>query len=266
MIPHVEIREFARKNGVPESTIERDYAQNWLLSSLPDVMTLKGGTGIRKVYIKEYRFSDDLDFTVVETVEADTLRELIVNAVREAKRKSGIHFDENVIFNEVKNGYEAVIYFRILRRTGSPFKIKIDMTKKENEIIILPLEKRKIIHPYSDDCNAEILSYSIKEIFAEKIRTVFQRTRPRDLYDVWYLSRVGLDVSNVLSKKFEFKRIEPNIDELSARKEHFRNAWKNALRHQLKDLPIFDAVFEDVVKFLRTVIHVNTGHRSWSPR
>jgi len=30
MIPSTEIRERAREYGVPETTVERDYAQNWL--------------------------------------------------------------------------------------------------------------------------------------------------------------------------------------------------------------------------------------------
>lgn len=36
MITEFEIRESARKNGVPETTVERDYAQDWLLASLSD--------------------------------------------------------------------------------------------------------------------------------------------------------------------------------------------------------------------------------------
>ena len=70
MIPSREIKEKAREFGVPPSTIERDYAQNWLLSHLsPIPMALKGGTGIRKVFIEHYRFSDDLDFTLLEPVD-----------------------------------------------------------------------------------------------------------------------------------------------------------------------------------------------------
>ncbi|MEA2034766.1 MAG: hypothetical protein U9N40_04670 [Euryarchaeota archaeon] len=51
MIPLNEIKEKARTHGVPVSTIERDYVQNWILkySSRIDCMVLKGGTGIRKV-------------------------------------------------------------------------------------------------------------------------------------------------------------------------------------------------------------------------
>jgi predicted nucleotidyltransferase component of viral defense system len=42
MIPALEIKERARELGVPTSTIERDYAQNWLLFALrPINMALK---------------------------------------------------------------------------------------------------------------------------------------------------------------------------------------------------------------------------------
>ncbi len=53
MIRSQEIKEKAREYSVPVSTIERDYAQNWLLKYLyhPDII-LKGGTGIKK-YIKK---------------------------------------------------------------------------------------------------------------------------------------------------------------------------------------------------------------------
>ena len=50
MIPAREIKEKARESGVPPSTIERDYAQNWLLAYLrPIPMALKGVIGNRKI-------------------------------------------------------------------------------------------------------------------------------------------------------------------------------------------------------------------------
>ncbi len=82
MIPEREIKEQAREFGVPTSTIERDYVQNWFLSALrPINMAFKGGTGIRKVYIENYRFSDDLDFTLLEPVDADILRTAVIDAM-----------------------------------------------------------------------------------------------------------------------------------------------------------------------------------------
>ena len=95
MIHSREIREKARECGVPETTVERDYAQNWLLKYIPTKnMILKGGTGIRKLYIANYRFSDDLDFTLLEDLEKNDLEDEISNAVKVAKEESGIKFDD----------------------------------------------------------------------------------------------------------------------------------------------------------------------------
>ena len=40
MIPILEIRATARKKGVPESTVERDYSQNWLLFGVKNITSL----------------------------------------------------------------------------------------------------------------------------------------------------------------------------------------------------------------------------------
>jgi predicted DNA-binding transcriptional regulator YafY len=49
MILEREIKELARSFGVPESTIERDYAQNWLLKYLkPSIWYLKVALELEK--------------------------------------------------------------------------------------------------------------------------------------------------------------------------------------------------------------------------
>jgi predicted nucleotidyltransferase component of viral defense system len=74
MIDTIEIRKIARLLSVPETTVGRDYSQNWLLYGITKSnlkSALKGGTGIRKMYIENYRFSDDLDFTLLEDYSLD---------------------------------------------------------------------------------------------------------------------------------------------------------------------------------------------------
>ncbi|MFA4647758.1 nucleotidyl transferase AbiEii/AbiGii toxin family protein [Pyrococcus kukulkanii] len=255
MIPILEIKAVARKERIPESTVERDYAQNWLLFGLSKTslkMALKGGTGIRKAYIEDYRFSDDLDFTLLEEYDRETIRRELLEGVRIARKESGISFKEEVDFKETPNGYEARVYFRIIRASGAPLKIKIDLTKKENEPILLPLEKRKIIHPYSDECNAEIFTYSLEEIFAEKVRSLFQRTRPRDLYDVWRLKDIiELETAlNILPEKFRLKNVQLDMKTFEGRRIYYERAWERSLAHQISPLPEFDRVWNDVLKFL----------------
>ena len=253
MIPSREIREKARRYGVPETTVERDYAQNWLTKYLSTInMALKGGTGIRKVYIEDYRFSDDLDFTLFVEMKKESLKTQIVNAVRDAKEESGIDFGEEIVFNESPNGYEVVVYFRILRGAGSPLRIKLDITKPEKEKILLPIQKKNIIHPYSEGCTANISVYSLEEIMSEKIRALFERIRPRDLYDVWYLwERIDKKkVLHILPEKCDFKGVRIDTQLLIDRKDDFANAWESSLKHQLKELPDFNKTFDKVAKVI----------------
>ncbi len=258
MIPVEEIKEMARRNSVPESSVERDYAQSWLLAflSINIEMALKGGTGIRKVFLEEYRFSDDLDFTLLHEYDKNDIEERVIKAVKAAKGKSGINFLEDVTIKEVQNGYAISVYFRILRTTGSPLRIKLDLTRKDREIKLLSYEKRMLIHPFSDVVETRVLSYSFEEVFAEKIRALFERTRSRDLYDVWRLSQLGIDVSSIIYDKFRFREVTFNIEALLDRRDDFDGSWEASLRHQLNVLPDVDNVFEDVVKYLK-MLHEN---------
>jgi len=250
MIPIREIKEKARFYGVPPSTIERDYAQNWLLSSLGSLnMALKGGTGIRKVYIEQYRFSDDLDFTLVEKYEPDYLVEVIEECVATVREMSGISFQDNVDFINTKSGFRGTVFFRLIPSGADiPIKIELDITEPSNENILLPIENREIFHPYSDTIQSSVLSYSLEEITGEKIRSLFERIRPRDLYDVYHLlSRVDMSVvAPVFHKKCKFKNIEPNLSNLNRNKEQFQMAWDNSLRHQMKQLSHFNEIFDSV--------------------
>jgi len=253
MISELELKEKARAFKVPISSIERDYTQSWLLAYLPK-MALKGGTGVRKAYIDNYRFSDDLDFTLLENSNFNDLTSKIQKAIQETRNASGISFLEDIKSEEVKNGYVFIVYFRILRTSGDPLKIKMDITKKENEIIINPVQKRDIIHIYSDKINEQIKVYTLEEILAEKVRSLFERTRPRDLYDVWYLNKKITFDKPLFQKKCKYKKVEPNIDELITRKTNYEKAWNASLQHQLPELPPAIKVFDGVIEYLKITL------------
>ena len=253
MIPEIELKEKARSLNVPISSIERDYAQSWLLVHLPK-MAFKGGTGIRKAYIDNYRFSDDLDFTLIENINFKDLKDKIQNAIQKTRNTSGISFLDDLKSEKVKNGYAFIVYFRILRTSGDPLKIKMDITKKENEIIFNPVQKRNILHTYSDRINAQINVYTLEEMFAEKVRSLFERTRPRDLYDVWHLNKKITFDKQLFQKKCKYKNVEPNIDELVTRKTNYEKTWNGSLQHQLSELPYAADVFDEVVGFLKKIL------------
>jgi predicted nucleotidyltransferase component of viral defense system len=257
MIRSQEIKEKAREYSVPVSTIERDYAQNWLLKYLyhPEII-LKGGTGIKKIYQENYRFSDDLDFSLTHPIKDKELSTHMNEAVDKAKEEVGINFQISSKFAKTETGFRGKIYFNMIQNaTGTPLSIKFDITNYDNEIILLPTQKKKIFHSYSDELNAEIQVYSLEEIFAEKIRALIQRTRARDLYDTGMLyDLINKDkVLQILDEKFDFKGVILDISSLTKRKEDFLNAWDASLNHQLKVIPDFDIFFNKAITVISEI-------------
>ena len=94
--------------------------------------------------------------------------------------------------------------------------------------------------------------YSLEEIFAEKVRSLFQRTRPRDLYDIWRLKDITQwrDITDIISEKFKIKGVQPEIEEFRRREAHYERAWEMSLAHQINPLPEFDKVWNDILQFL----------------
>lgn len=97
VVPIDEIREKAIALGVPLPTIEKDYVIRWLLNKiylnpfLSQNLLLKGYNCIRKAYIKNTRFSDDLDFTISKYVNERNFKELIVGICKTLTDDVGIN-------------------------------------------------------------------------------------------------------------------------------------------------------------------------------
>lgn len=179
---------------------------------------------------------------------------------------SGVAFDlvglkkTREVFGE--EAYEGKVqYTGPLRHSMGPLKhralprVKLDITFYEQ--VLFPTKKRPLIHSYSDGhmCTRELEVYRIEEIVAEKLRSLLQRTRPRDVYDLWHLlSQRGLelDMHQIVSgfhqkckyKSVPFTGIEEFFDEEKI--ESYANAWESTLGHQLEVLPSFDIVINDL--------------------
>lgn len=71
MIGRQEILDFAADFGLDPQVVEKDYMLGWLLAGIGQHAEIgsewlfKGGTCLKKCYFETYRFSEDLDFTVL---------------------------------------------------------------------------------------------------------------------------------------------------------------------------------------------------------
>ena len=101
MITRADIVERVTEWGLTEEVIEKDYVLGWLLWGIgtdPDLSrtwVFKGGTCLKKCYIETYRFSEDLDFTVLPggPFRPEEVQPLIERCLVRIANESGIDFN-----------------------------------------------------------------------------------------------------------------------------------------------------------------------------
>jgi hypothetical protein len=149
-----------------------------------------------------------------------------------------------------------VYYIGPLQRRSSLPRIKLDLTA--DEILARRGVRRAVWHPYSDSPPTGISAfcYAYEELFAEKVRALGERARPRDLYDVinlfWHTEfRPGAsDVLEVLRRKCSFKSIPlPTYASIVSFLDELRGDWESMLAHQLPLLPPFESFWNALPEF-----------------
>lgn len=100
MIGRFEIEERVREWGLRENVVEKDYALGWFLwaigadPALGEKWVFKGGTCLKKCYVETWRFSEDLDFTVLPDgpVTPDDVLPFLQRVLERAREASGVDF------------------------------------------------------------------------------------------------------------------------------------------------------------------------------
>ena len=269
MIPKNEILDIATSSNLLPHVIEKDYVLGWLLAGINQHITIKdwvfkGGTCLKKCYFETYRFSEDLDFTLSDPshINESFLTETFTEISEWIQEQTGIEIPaDKLIFDIYENprgimSCQGRVYYRGPTSPSSPNqfpRIKLDLSV--DEILVDTPVINPVNHIYSDkpDNSIQIQCYSYEEVFAEKIRALGERTRPRDLYDVINFYRrpesraLASAVKKILEKKCEFKAVEmPSYAQLMNHKDACENGWKQQLSHQLQALPPFESFWEEL--------------------
>ena len=246
MIRPAEIQKKANKEKVRDTQIEKDYILTWILTgvanneALSQALAFKGGTVLKKFYFKDYRYSEDLDFTLVD----DRLsNEEIQNAFKEVF----------LYVREEANIPLSMEDFGIHETANKRVKVDISRT----ELLCFKLEKRPMFDAYSDQEDCSVQCYSLDEVMTEKMRSLLSRTQPRDYYDLWYLSEMeGLEMTD---HRFEFeakarhKGLDPDSlqEKLDGKVNVFKSRWESSMKDQIAELPPFEQVHRELGKHFR---------------
>jgi predicted nucleotidyltransferase component of viral defense system len=259
----------ARGGGrrIPEAVLERDYCLAWFLvglsrSPLREYLVFKGGTALKRCYFGDYRFSEDLDFTLASERPLESILVGLEEVYAQVRSASGIpiHYAREDR-KKHRNNHTFYLAYEGPLPAASPKEVKVDITITER--FVLPLEDRTVLRGYDEYSDltddSKIRVYALDEIGVEKVVALTDRARnePRDLYDVWYLTSKGhVDLATLMSEidgKLEFRgRSRETIGEEFKKKEaRYKELWSPRLGSQLVELPPFEDVFRSVRRSLR---------------
>jgi len=246
LIDKRELLDKARERNLTLGIIEKDYVLGWMLIGLGKIkgLTFKGGTALSKVYFPRlWRLSEDLDFVFEDdfNIIAGELAEIFDRIWRSSGIKLRLKAQHsNPEYLQLKVQYDAVL--------GKNW-IKIDVTR---EAPIDRILSRKLSQRYSDYPPFKVRVETLEEIGAEKIRSLVERKKCRDYYDVWQLTKLTMNkirLKTLLNKKFRYKGIEfKGLDDMfpSDLLEILERYWERELARLVYPVPEMKKVISDV--------------------
>lgn len=229
---------------------EKNYIHIAILFAIsklyPDKFIFKGGTCLMICYNID-RFSEDLDFDLVEDLDLES----VLSNIKFFLNKYNIPIEYKVINKKYSYNYFIYFYGPLYKNTNNTrCKIKLDFSKRKDYV-----EKSSVIkinHTYNEFPIFYIKTLTLDEIFSEKIRTIMVRNKARDLYDLYYLInrnvKFNLDLVNkklsLYNKKFNKKEF---IEAVNNKKE----IWDKEMINLVKIYPSFKVISKQIIDFIK---------------
>lgn len=234
--------------GLPLHVLEQDYVQALFLKEMylsTENLVFKGGTYLRHAYGLD-RYSEDLDFTRFGAVDSPKILE-------DAASKLSMYGLE-ASFTRIEEGpfsiggllrYRGPLYDDTEKSIGA-----IDIEVSTRQDIFLDPVWTRLFSEYPETRVVNVLGLRKEEALAEKLRALSTRTKGRDLYDIWFLLRQGVEVQKSLfERKMGALKEEPVVRIQVSKRE-----WEIDLNVLLLNPPDYEQVLKDVVDRLRNEV------------
>lgn len=153
-------------------------------------LVFRGGTALHKLHLPNpLRYSEDLDYVRSTGGGIGQLTGALLDLGR------GLGFAVKSRISE-----HPKVYWRTVSQAGTPLRIKIEVNTHERSPA-LPLA----VVPFRVESSwwtgeAQVRTFQAAELIATKVRALYQRSKGRDLFDIWLaLTSTGLDADDVLA-------------------------------------------------------------------
>lgn len=250
MITRAHITRRAARDNVPAITVERDYVLAHVIAGLATLeidngLVFKGGTALRLCHIDDYRYSADLDFSLVSGSIEESYEAITLALANTGGSIQGLYLTD-----------EEPPRIAYVGPLGRERRLKLDIAADE---LVLATERQPLLPRWPDlPTDVGVHVYSLLEIAGEKLRCVLQRLQCRDLFDLYLLFEEvqvdSIEAAQVFSPKAKHKGINPDsfAKKFHERIVQYRKRWEDELReHVPGQIPHFGEVERRVTRHLR---------------
>ncbi len=210
--------EIGRKKGLTNKEyIEKDYFQDLFLYNLfrkTNKLVFKGGTALYKIY-KMPRFSEDLDFTLLEKFDVERLVGSVAERMGEMKsvRKTGGSLLMKIGFEGILTAYNTLRFDVSLKNKALR---NFDVKNYVSEYMEINPFSLKVLKPV--------------EMVAEKIHSILARGKSRDLYDLFFLLRLSKFDKRLVNEKLALFDMKFSFSNFRKRVNELESLWERELR------------------------------------
>ena len=244
MLTRRQLREI-RPEGVPLHILELDYIQAVVLRGVyaRDDLVFKGGTCLRKLHGLP-RFSEDLDFSLASPEVGEAEARATVEAGASMMGRAGM-LVEVKDWRSMRGGYLCRLRYEGPLFTGDDLSrgtLQIEVSRK---VPIMEPVWTSIVSDYVDAGTFLVRGMDPVEMAAEKMRSLRQRRKPRDLLDVWFLLGKGWRPDGAfLARKLEEVGLEPSTSarELIEGFDITKEEWRADLGILVERVPDLETV------------------------
>ncbi len=265
MISYSEIEAESSRAGISPSTIEKDYHLDWYLVGLSSEnlfssFSFYGGTAIKKIFVPNHRFSEDIDLISKDKLSPDAIGRILDRVHIFLEKEANLfYFFRPEEIQVIGTQTRFSIHYRGFSEIGGIKRFLLDFAQGIEELPD-PIPG-KLLTTYRDlmGREIEILTLPLEVLCAEKLALIVDRKRkePRDIYDLWSaLAQVKKFDQRLFLSRFQ-KVLSYSVDfsilRASFKDSDFRKAWEMRLRHQVPRLPDFDAVVVELLDRLNII-------------
>jgi predicted nucleotidyltransferase component of viral defense system len=153
-------------------------------------LVFRGGTALNKLFLgKASRYSEDLDYVRTTTGGISPF----TTALGRIGEQMGFRVKTQIT-------QHPKVYWKANSQNGLAIKIKIEVNTRER-VTALPTYKQLFVvdSPWWSG-QAQVQTYHPPELIATKLRALYQRSKGRDLFDIWMaLTELNLEPGEILA-------------------------------------------------------------------